>query len=100
MIRRPPRSTLVPYPTLFRSAAPPRVRTLRLVGKAEPDDRQDGFDAVLPGDLLALFVAPPVVRDADLVNPQPRAVLRDLRQIGRAHVRTPVTPLSRMPSFA
>src|SRR2546427_4783909 len=31
MIRRPPRSTLFPYTTLFRSGSPPRSR--------EPDDR-------------------------------------------------------------
>src|SRR2546426_8279239 len=30
MIRRPPRSTLFPYTTLFRSADPDRVRFLRL----------------------------------------------------------------------
>src|SRR2546427_2417299 len=31
MIRRPPRSTLFPYTTLFRSGADPRLRTLRKV---------------------------------------------------------------------
>src|SRR2546422_2050717 len=30
MIRRPPRSTLFPYTTLFRSPAPPRTRAGRL----------------------------------------------------------------------
>src|SRR2546422_11025774 len=29
MIRRPPRSTLFPYTTLFRSRTPPRARLLR-----------------------------------------------------------------------
>src|SRR5256885_8767845 len=30
MIRRPPRSTLFPYTTLFRSLVPPRLRTLEV----------------------------------------------------------------------
>src|SRR5256886_9976044 len=39
MIRRPPRSTLFPYTTLFRSHPAPRVR---------PATRRDGRDAVVP----------------------------------------------------
>src|SRR2546429_9098945 len=35
MIRRPPRSTLFPYTTLFRSAEPPGRRA-RLVSRAQP----------------------------------------------------------------
>src|SRR2546430_12783857 len=44
MIRRPPRSTLFPYTTLFRSAAdvPDRLRVLRLVDGREPGD--ESFD--------------------------------------------------------
>src|ERR1044072_8890787 len=58
MIRRPPRSTLFPYPTLFRSHHPGRRR----------------------GDHVRF--RPPLLR----------AVRRgSVRQIGRAHVRTPVT---------
>src|SRR3712207_7526902 len=34
MIRRPPRSTLFPYTTLFRSARMARERALRLVGES------------------------------------------------------------------
>src|SRR3954468_3041315 len=49
------------------------------VRKSESDDRQDRFDAILPGDLLSLFVAAAVVGDADLVDPQPRPELGDLR---------------------
>src|SRR2546422_8042923 len=39
MIRRPPRSTLFPYTTLFRSRVPPGVRALRVAGVG-PDRRQ------------------------------------------------------------
>src|SRR3712207_8916301 len=44
MIRRPPRSTLFPYTTLFRSLAPPPLRLLRPgrhrpVGDRQPDER-------------------------------------------------------------
>src|SRR3712207_7939113 len=49
MIRRPPRSTLFPYTTLFRSGAggadrPPRRRMRVLRGRARP------ASAVAPGD--------------------------------------------------
>src|SRR5256885_3585487 len=42
MIRRPPRSTLFPYTTLFRSSNQPRsvgVRSLMIFGKLSPDVR-------------------------------------------------------------
>src|SRR2546430_9497443 len=38
MIRRPPRSTLFPYTTLFRSPADPRLRP---VGRDRPPSRSD-----------------------------------------------------------
>src|SRR2546427_6111369 len=44
MIRRPPRSTLFPYTTLFRSASRPEWRTIRAV-------RERRF-VVLPGSLF------------------------------------------------
>src|SRR3712207_7323679 len=59
MIRRPPRSTLFPYTTLFRSdgkaAHPPRGARVglvddRRVGLAELDLRQHGADVRFPGD--------------------------------------------------
>src|SRR3712207_8723364 len=40
MIRRPPRSTLFPYTTLFRSRAQRRVRAVRLAGEQPPDPGQ------------------------------------------------------------
>src|SRR2546422_7331204 len=46
MIRRPPRSTLFPYTTLFRS---PRQDPVRRVEDEQPDDAGDGRrDAVRP----------------------------------------------------
>src|SRR5260370_14417697 len=84
MIRRPPRSTLFPYTTLFRS------RGREVADDAELVARKDG---VLGPLLLAVAVAVRAHRD-DL-----RA--RDRQQeIGRAHVCTPVTLESRMPSSA
>src|SRR2546422_5017106 len=44
MIRRPPRSTLFPYTTLFRSLAEPRAHTARR------EDSQAGQDADGPED--------------------------------------------------
>src|SRR5256885_7852318 len=38
MIRRPPRSTLFPYTTLFRSLLAPRVRARRKAGPADPPE--------------------------------------------------------------
>src|SRR3712207_6905453 len=78
MIRRPPRSTLFPYTTLFRS-----LRRL-LEGPALPLRRRR---------------RPHVVRHHRLDLARRRRP-RVLHQIGRAHVLTPVTPISRMPSSA
>src|SRR5256886_16829591 len=79
MIRRPPRSTLFPYTTLFRSEPlgiergldlPPRraveagerVRQLRLLG-VEPDDEGVGRDLVEPlGDDRDLHALAPPLR--------------------------------------
>src|SRR3712207_8302293 len=49
MIRRPPRSTLFPYTTLFRSATQDREAFLQLV--VGDDERHEGADdvGVLPG---------------------------------------------------
>src|SRR3712207_7651329 len=45
MIRRPPRSTLFPYTTLFRSAAEPRQRQQHLHERADHD--RGGVDVQL-----------------------------------------------------
>src|SRR2546430_16649061 len=60
MIRRPPRSTLFPYTTLFRSA-PERVVPL-VAYLAGPDaERVTGEVFVVHGDVVAVL-APPAVR--------------------------------------
>src|SRR3712207_7519576 len=82
MIRRPPRSTLFPYTTLFRS------------------------EVLVDGEVVEQMVA--LEDEADVLLVQPRPVFRPELvdrlvqevEIGRAHVSTPVTPISRMPSFA
>src|SRR3712207_8235954 len=48
MIRRPPRSTLFPYTTLFRSAEPPR----RVHDVRRGAEQDDGVDVVARGRLL------------------------------------------------
>src|SRR5256886_10778141 len=55
MIRRPPRSTLFPYTTLFRSASRAADRTSRTSGRARPASRAGGHRAG----------SQPVVRPAD-----------------------------------
>src|SRR2546422_5191925 len=52
MIRRPPRSTLFPYTTLFRSHAEPEVPA-ELEDRARVGERpDDGADVVDPGAIL------------------------------------------------
>src|SRR3712207_8124503 len=51
MIRRPPRSTLFPYTTLFRSLEEPREQVGQRV---EPVRRRQGEPRLLPGDRLPL----------------------------------------------
>src|SRR3712207_9054821 len=101
MIRRPPRSTLFPYTTLFRS--PLFTYTCNVLGR-------------LPlWGLQKRRAAPKVDPEADCLARKPRseralegALYLGLghcrgsaghrsREIGRAHRRTPVTPISRMP---
>src|SRR5258706_8523647 len=72
MIRRPPRSTLFPYTTLFRSLDPAQGRQRHLALRAT--DR---------GGLCGL----------------PAAALAGEGKIGRAHVLTPVTGQIRMATF-
>src|SRR3712207_8761019 len=60
MIRRPPRSTLFPYTTLFRSS-PARgdsQRRLRPAGPAAPPSRPRGRDPLLGRALLARALRP------------------------------------------
>src|SRR5258707_12599782 len=74
MIRRPPRSTLFPYTTLFRSLA---------------GARRD--EHAFPGEKADLT--------EEITGPHFCDEQRRL-EIGRAHLLNPVTPISRMPSFS
>src|SRR2546430_17671933 len=59
MIRRPPRSTLFPYTTLFRSLVSPHVTTLFVKRGKEMHDaiarEIGGIAAAVPGNLAAFF---------------------------------------------
>src|SRR5260221_7794365 len=66
MIRRPPRSTLFPYTTLFRSVAPPGL----LLG------------------LLCFWQRDPRVASHHLVQESPRRSLRDYVQLFRTRSRS------------
>src|SRR3712207_8255265 len=51
MIRRPPKSTLFPYTTLFRSPEPPHQRFRRGAGLADGEERPDRLaDPADPGE--------------------------------------------------
>src|SRR3712207_7569862 len=99
MIRRPPRSTLFPYTTLFRSDRDVVARAVDLQ-RLEPD----------LGELLGVeelgrleVRAEVLVLDDDRVDLDravEAGVARPLGGIGRAHDRTPVTPITHLPSFA
>src|SRR3712207_7621244 len=56
MIRRPPRSTLFPYTTLFRSLALPAERALQLVRR------------IPHASMASPFVAIPLMRPDDVVD--------------------------------
>src|SRR3712207_8050103 len=50
MIRRPPRSTLFPYTTLFRSPRPCRHQRRHKEDVARDDDRREGRDRLGDGE--------------------------------------------------
>src|SRR3712207_9416355 len=87
MIRRPPRSTLFPYTTLFRSAAEPGRRRRPALLAARPASRP----LLLPQGRHARM------HDAGVRDPRPRRRVRD-RKSTRPELQ--VTPISRMPSSA
>src|SRR3712207_7598133 len=97
MIRRPPRSTLFPYTTLFRSGG-----YNLSVDHNVFDNFKVRFSNILSAGWrnnnggLAYWRNPiyPVY------NEDGTYYLTNAQEIGRAHVRTPATPISRMPSSA
>src|SRR5260370_10767654 len=90
MIRRPPRSTLFPYTTLFRSnlGGPQRQASAAAPDGPAPQPYQAGAPLRTVRDNPR--------RDAGGGADAPGCA----REIGRAHVLTPVTLESRMPSSA
>src|SRR3712207_7849399 len=91
MIRRPPRSTLFPYTTLFRSR-PAHERLERELGFAA--------GAAAPGREAAVTLLARFHGFFAGWGPALQFHLQDdafVSQIGRAPVWTPVTPISRMP---
>src|SRR5258706_5135363 len=86
MIRRPPRSTLFPYTTLFRS-----IITMQEIFLFEKIGvTQDGK---VIGRFRATGVRPKCCEGTPVARNRPM-------KIGRAHVLNPVTDQSRMPSSA
>src|SRR2546430_12847563 len=95
MIRRPPRSTLFPYPTLFRSAE--RVAVVDARRLARPGG--GGVAEELVGHVAAGLVAGHALPEQRVGGGGPGHV-GGAAEVGRAHGWTPVTAKSRMPSFA
>src|SRR3989441_11110172 len=90
MIRRPPRSTLFPYTTLFRSRFGARLRAEGTAVRLEPGDLY-GTTVHVPGDISSaafLLVAAAIVRDAEVsvtrvgVNPTRTGILTVLEAMG------------------
>src|SRR3712207_8797221 len=102
MIRRPPRSTLFPYTTLFRSTLFTldwlEIPALRRQATAELN-KGEAKNALHRG---VCFHRLGRLRDRRAESQRHRVsgVPPLVGEIRRAHVRTPVTPIYRMPSVA
>src|SRR5256885_12083912 len=92
MIRRPPRSTLFPYTTLFRSAA--RIAT----APPRPFSPRERLAGAAHRIALRALAKSPAVRFASAEAL--RLACEEALEIGRAHVCTPATLSSRMPPSA
>src|SRR3712207_7123864 len=92
MIRRPPRSTLFPYTTLFRSSPPVRRAGGAASGLRRGGRARRGAHRPLDGALRrgGRGVRVPEARRGRQHREPPK--------IGKAHVRTPVTPIFPFPS--
>src|SRR5438105_12549033 len=55
------------------------AETIDLIAESKADNGQDGFNAILPRDLLSLFIAPPVIGDAYFEDSYSGPQLSDLR---------------------
>src|SRR3712207_9427407 len=100
MIRRPPRSTLFPYTTLFRSWAhkrllgrPEQRRILMVISDGAPVD--DSTLSVNPGNYLERHLRY-IIEEIETRSPVELIAIGDRKSTRR----TPVTPISRMPSSA
>src|SRR5256885_3700810 len=82
MIRRPPRSTLFPYTTLFRSLS---LEALRVVAEAGADFVEVGIPFSDP-----LADGPTIQRSTQAALDQGMTVARVLEQIHRAALAVPV----------
>src|SRR3712207_8910458 len=92
MIRRPPRSTLFPYTTLFRSL---EVALVDLLDRERAEAR-----ALVAGQGERLAHLPAFARERDRDRPGLAVGKVHRLEIGRAHDRTTVTPILRMPASA
>src|SRR3712207_8211111 len=95
MIRRPPRSTLFPYTTLFRSAWMRRAAAVRDAlhrPRHSPRGPRDVLAELGGGDIA---VGTGIVLGAAAHR---LPLLLDGPRSEEHHVLTPVTPISRMPS--
>ena len=93
MIRRPPRSTLFPYTTLFRSGISATITAWVLSGK--PD-----LSMIINGILAGLVAITAGCAGVSYLGAVVIGLIGGVLEIGRAHVWTPVTDVSRMPSSA
>src|SRR3712207_7439246 len=96
MIRRPPRSTLFPYTTLFRSVQPQVGPDLPTVGDREGVLRREGRERQSRRGATHDRAQDGI---GGGVEEQRHPGRRQTAANGRGHVLTPVTPLIRVASF-
>src|SRR3712207_8940993 len=99
MLRRPPRSTLFPCTTLFRSMQIKDHTVHRVLVEAGAAIASEMYLSIMVDRAekkpLILFSTEGGIDIEEVAETKPDAI-----EIGRAHVSTPVTPISRMPSSA
>src|SRR5258708_13357148 len=95
MIRRPPRSTLFPYTTLFRSLAPAQVRAFARDGFLSPERGPRGDFRFSFQDLVVLRAA----KDLAAARIPARRTRRTLKRLmRRAAIPPPATKSQKHPS--